>query len=545
MFENIKNKKNPIGIDMVNSGIITEDQLNEALAYQKNHPDMKIGEVVDVLNMCDKRKLLEVISEKLGIRAVVLDKHIDIDYAQYLSRDTVINLKAFPYEVTGSTVKVAFADPTDEKKIDSVKLQLLNKGYQIEVYLTLYSMIMNQVKSVKNVQDDYVNTDEKDITVLVDNIVLTAIKQRASDIHIEPMENRVRIRYRIDGELVNVSELPKQRQSMIAGRIKSLAGMHQEITTDQDGSISAYENYSIRVSSQKNINGEKFVLRLLKKNGNVRQLFDLGFPKDEGLVRKAFDKRNGIVVICAPTGEGKTTTLYSILDYLNRPDINIVTIENPVEIRMPGVNQVEIGYDVSFEGALRTVLRQDPNIILVGEIRDRETAQTAIEAGQTGHVVLTTVHTIDAIEAITRIRKMGITDYDVSASINTIISQRLVRKLCPKCKKEHKMTKTEKEYFNRVTEYTGVEFDLDKATMYEPKGCKECNGLGYIDRIGVFEILCLDDNIKHMISSGKNALEIREYALKNTEYKPIIVDAVNRCLEGTTTIEEIDKKIVI
>ena len=545
MFENIKNKKNPIGVDMVNSGIITEDQLNEALAYQKNHPDKKIGEIVDILNMCDKTRLLEVISEKLGIRAVVLDKNIDIDYAQYLSRDTVINSKAFPYEVNGTTVKVAFADPSDEKNVDSVKLQLLNKGFQMEKYLTLYSMIMNQVKSVKNVQDDYVNTDEKDTTVLVDNIVLTAIKQRASDIHIEPMENRVRIRYRIDGELITVSELPKQRQSMIAGRIKSLAGMHQEITADQDGSISTYENYSIRVSSQKNINGEKFVLRLLKKNGNVRQLFDLGFPKNEELVRKAFDKRNGLIVICAPTGEGKTTTLYSILDYLNRPDINIVTIENPVEIRMPGVNQVETGYDVSFSGALRTVLRQDPNIILVGEIRDTETAQTAIEAGQTGHVVLTTVHTIDAIEAITRIRKMGITDYDVSASMMTIISQRLVRRLCPKCKKEHKMTKSEKEYFERVSEYTGTKFDLENATMYEPKGCKECNNLGYLDRIGVFETLCLDDNIKHMISSGRNALEIREYALEKTEYKPIIVDAVQKCLEGITTIDEIDKKIVI
>ena len=540
MFENIKNKKNPIGVDMVNSGVITEDQLNEALSYQKNHPDKKIGEIVDLLNMCDKTRLLEVISEKLGTRAVVLDKHIDIDYAQYLSRDTVINSKAFPYEVNGNVVKVAFSDPSDEKNVESVKLQLLNKGFQMEKYLTLYSMIMNQVKTVKNVQDDYVNTDEKDTTVLVDNI-----KQRASDIHIEPMENRVRIRYRIDGELITVSELPKQRQSMIAGRIKSLAGMHQEITTDQDGSISTYENYSIRVSSQKNINGEKFVLRLLKKNGNVRQLFDLGYPKSEELVRKAFDKRNGIIVICAPTGEGKTTTLYSILDYLNRPDINVVTIENPVEIRMPGINQVEIGYDVSFSGALRTVLRQDPNIILVGEIRDRETAQTAIEAGQTGHVVLTTIHTIDAIEAITRIRKMGITDYDTSASIMTIISQRLVRKLCPKCKKEHKMTKTEKEYFDRVSDLTGVKFDLEKATMYEPKGCKECNGLGYIDRIGVFEILCLDDKIKHMISSGENALDIREYAMKNTEYKPIIVDAVEKCLEGITTIDEIDKKIVI
>lgn len=545
MFENIKNKNNPIGVDIVNSKLITEQQLNEALTYQRNHPDLKLGEVVDVLNMCDKRQLLEVLSKKLDIKAVVLDESTDIDFTKFLSRDTVINSKAFPFELDGTTIKVAFADPLDTKAVESVKLQLLKKGLEMEKYLTLYSMIMNRVRSVKNVQDEYVDTNEKDTTVLVDNIVLTAIKQRASDIHIEPMENRVRIRYRIDGELITVSELPKQRQAMIAGRIKSIANMHQEITADQDGAIDAYENYSIRVSSQKNINGEKFVLRLLKKNGNVRQLFDLGFPKDEELVKKAFDKRNSLIVVCAPTGEGKTTTLYSILDYLNRPDINVVTIENPVEIRMPGINQVEIGYDISFAGALRTVLRQDPNIILVGEIRDRETAQTAIEAGQTGHLVLTTVHTIDAIEAITRIRKMNISDYDVSSSIVTIISQRLIRQLCPKCKKPHEITESDRAYFDKVTKLTGVEFDLEHANMHEPKGCKACNHLGYIDRIGVFEVLCLDEQIKHMIASGESAIELRKYALENTEYKPLIVDAVNKCLEGITTISEIEKKIVI
>ena len=545
MFENIKNKKNPLGIDLINAGLITEEQLNEALAYQKNHPDLKIGEIVDVLNMCKKPELLRVLADKLDVKPIVLNDDIEIDYTQFLSRDTVINLKAFPFKVVGNTIKVAFADPTSQKAVDSVKLQLINKGYEMEKYITLYSMIMNQVRNVKNVQDDYVNTNEKDTTVLVDNIILTAIKQRASDIHVEPMENRVRIRYRIDGELITVSELPKQRQATITGRIKSISNMHQEITSDQDGSIDSFEDYSIRVSSQKNINGEKFVLRLLKKNGNVRRLQDLGFPNDEVLVKKAFDKRNSVIVVCAPTGEGKTTTLYSILDYLNRPDINVVTIENPVEIRMPGINQVEIGYDISFAGALRTVLRQDPNIILVGEIRDRETARTAIEAGQTGHLVLTTIHTIDAIETITRIRKMDISDYDVSSSLVTIISQRLVRQLCPKCKKPHEITESDKAYFEKVENLTGTKLDLENANMFEPKGCKHCNNLGYIDRIGIFEVLCLDDQIKHMIASGSTAMDIRKYAMENTDYKPLIVDAANKCLAGITTISEIEKKIVI
>ena len=545
MFENIKNKKNPLGVELVNAGVLTEEDIDKALKYQKQHPDLKIGEIVDILNLCPKEPLLEVLAKKLGERAVILENNVDIDYAAYMSRDTVINNKAFPFSVSGNVIKVAFADPTNLEVVDTVKLQLLAKGLEMEKYVTLYSMIMNQVKNVRNVQDKFVNTDEKDTTVLVDNIILTAIKQRASDIHIEPMENKVRIRYRIDGDLVTVSELPKSRQAMITGRIKSIANMHQEISTDQDGRINDYENYSIRVSTQKNINGEKFVLRLLKKNGNVRKLFDLGFPKDEELMKKAFDKRSSLIVMCAPTGEGKTTTLYSILDYLNRPDINVVTIENPVEIRMPEANQVEIGYNVSFAGALRTVLRQDPNIILVGEIRDSETAKTAIEAGQTGHLVLTTIHTIDAIEAITRIRKMGLSDYDVSSSVVTIVSQRLIRELCPHCKKPHQMTDSDKAYFEKVEKYASVKFDLEKATMYEPVGCKKCSNTGYYERTGAFEILCIDEKMKEMIAEGASAIDLRRYAMENTEYKPLIADAAYKCLEGRTTIPEIEKKIVI
>lgn len=545
MFENIKAKKSPIGIELIASGLITEEQRDEALAYQKAHPELKLGEIVDILNMCDKERLLRVLANKLEFDAVILDSTPGMDYSQYLSRDTVINFKAFPYSVEGNVVKVAFVDPGDEKAVESVKLQLLNKNLQMEKYITLYSMIMNKVQNVKNVQDKFVDTTEDDTTILVDNIILTAIKQRASDIHVEPMENNVRIRYRIDGELITISEIPKKRQDMLAGRIKAISNMHQEITTDQDGSINSYDNYSIRVSTQKNINGEKFVLRLLKKNSDVRKLFDLGFPNDEDLMKKAFDKRNSLIIMCAPTGEGKTTTLYSILDYLNKPTLNVVTIENPVEIRMPGANQVEIGYNVSFANALRTVLRQDPNIILVGEIRDKETAQTAIEAGQTGHLVLTTIHTIDSIEAITRIRKMGTSDYDVSASVVTVVSQRLVRMLCPKCKVPHVMTEKEAAYFKRVEDLTGCKLNLEDAHMFEPKGCKACNDLGYIDRTGVFEVLCIDDILKHMIASGSSPMDLREYAIKNTEYKPLVVDAANKCLQGITTIEEIEKKIVI
>lgn len=545
MFENIKSRRSPLGTELINKGLIDEKQLDEVLDYQKSHPEFKIGEIVDILNLCEKKKLLKVIAEQLKQKSVDLSKDIAIDYTEFLPRDVVINNKAFPFAIDGTTVKVAFSDPLDEKAVNEVKLLLVNKGFQMDKYFTLYSMIMEQIQDVKNVQNNYVDTKEKDTTVLVDNIILTAINQRASDIHIEPLEKKLRIRYRIDGEMVEISELPKSRQGVLTGRLKSIANMHQEITTDQDGRINSYDNYSIRVSTQKNINGEKFVLRLLKKNADIRSLKDLGYLADDELLRTTFDKKNGIILLCAPTGEGKTTTLYSILDYLNKPNINIVTIENPVEIRMAGVNQVEISHENSFASSLRTVLRQDPNIILVGEIRDKETAQTAVESGQTGHLVLTTIHTVNAIEAITRIRKMGISDYDVASTLVTVVSQRLIRRLCNKCKRPHNITDEEKKYIERVEKVTGYKFDLSKAKMYEPVGCEECSDLGYYERVGAFETLYIDDYLQEMISSGKSSIEIKKYAMENTDYNPIIVDAVNKCLAGVTTIDEIQKRMSI
>ena len=450
-----------------------------------------------------------------------------------------------PFDIEGNTLKVAFSDPLNANRVKEVELLLMNQGYDMEIYVTLYTSIMKQISNIKTVKTKYVDKEEKDITKLIDNIIMTAIEKRASDIHIEPMEDKVRIRYRIDGELVTVTELPKDRQDIITGRIKAISNMHQEIVYDQDGSINTYENYSIRVSSQKNVNGEKFVLRLLKKNAEAKDLFELGFKKDKELVERAFDKRNSIVLVCAPTGEGKTTTLYSVIEYLDRPDINIISIENPVERRISGINQVEIGPNVTFASALRTVLRQDPDIILVGEIRDEETAKIAIEAGQTGHLVLTTIHTIDAIEAITRMRKMGISDYDISATVVTSISQRLVRRLCEKCKRPHVFNAEELKYIERVTKYTGQTFDLQNATVYEPVGCEYCDNIGYYDRIALFEVLCFDEYLKDMIAENKSSIDIRKYALENTDYKPMVVDGINKVLSGITTIEEVKRKLSI
>jgi len=237
--------------------------------------------------------------------------------------------------------------------------------------------------------------------------------------------------------------------------------------------------------------GEKIVLRLLKKNKGIQDIFDLGFPRDEEILKNSFDKRNSITVIAAPTGEGKTTTLYSILDYLNRPEINVTTIEDPVEIRVEGINQIEIDENTSFASSLRTVLRQDPDIILVGEIRDLETAEIAMQSGQTGHYVLSTIHTIDAIEVVTRLRKMGISNYDIAST--------LARRVCPHCSKEREYTEEEKKIITEIGEKYNTKFNLNKKNTFDTVGCEKCNYTGFLGRIAAFEVLNLDDEIKQAI----------------------------------------------
>ena len=319
--------------------------------------------------------------------------------------------------------------------------------------------------------------------------------------------------------------------------------MHQEKQEAQDGRILAYDNYNIRVSSQPNVYGEKFVLRILKKNSNIRDIFELGFPGTEETLKKSIHKKNSITIIAAPTGEGKTTTLYSIMDYLNKPEINITTIEDPVEIRIKGLNQIEIDTRASFSDSLRTVLRQDPDIILVGEIRDKETGEIAIQAGQTGHYVLSTIHTIDSIEVITRLRKMGLSDYDISSTLATAVSQRLVRRLCPKCKQERSFNEEEKKLITTIGEKYNVSFDLNGRT-YNAPGCKFCNNTGYYERIGVFEILNITEEIKEAIINGKSSLEIRKIASQQS-YQPLIIDGIRKVIDGFTTLEELNKKLLI
>ena len=290
--------------------------------------------------------------------------------------------------------------------------------------------------------------------------------------------------------------------------------------------------------------GEKIVLRLLKKNKGIQDIFDLGFPRDEEILKNSFDKRNSITVIAAPTGEGKTTTLYSILDYLNRPEINVTTIEDPVEIRVEGINQIEIDENTSFASSLRTVLRQDPDIILVGEIRDLETAEIAMQSGQTGHCVLSTIHTIDAIEVVTRLRKMGISNYDIASTLATSVSQRLVRRVCPHCSKEREYTEEEKKIITEIGEKYNTKFNLNKKKTFDTVGCEKCNYTGFLGRIAAFEVLNLDDEIKQAIMEEKSTIEIRKIAMKKN-YRPLVVDAIKKVIEGYTTLKEVNNKLAL
>lgn len=539
-------RRQPIGVELVKRGIVKEQDIEKALEYQRSHPEKKLGDCIYELDLCDPKMLIDTIAEIIGSKGILLrGDTVKVKLTDYLTVDVAMKSKAVPFEITNGKIKVCFSNKSVESKKDSVRLLLLNKGLVMEEYITFEKDIDNilsafTAKPKEGIeQASYGNT----ITELVDHIIKTGIEKRASDIHIEPGIEDVRVRYRIDGELFTAGKIPKEKQMQVIGRLKAISNMHQEKQEAQDGRILLYDDYNIRVSSQPNIHGEKFVLRLLKKNADIRSIFELGYPGNEQDLEKSFQKRNSITIVAAPTGEGKTTTLYSIIDYLNKPEINITTIEDPVEIRINGLNQIEVGTKATFSSSLRTVLRQDPDIILVGEIRDQETAEIAVQAGQTGHYVLSTIHTIDSIEVINRLRKMGISDYDIASIVSTTVSQRLVRRICPKCKKERDFTEKEKELIQKMVQKYGHEIDLEGKKTYDAVGCKYCNQTGYYERIGIFETLDMTESIKELIVKGASSIEIKRKALEEG-YQPILMDGIRKVLEGQTTLEELKRKIL-
>ena len=536
-------KRQPLGIELVKRGIVTEEDIERALDYQKAEPQKKIGDILNILRAADPYVLIKAMGEILEEKAIYLrESDIKINIMEYISIDIAKQYKAIPFEESNGRIKVCFADTANRRAVETVRLILLNKGLVMEKYITFETNIDLILNTYQRTSD---NIDlNADVSGFVDSVIKTAMEKRASDIHIEPMSESIRVRYRIDGVLVTAVNVGKEKQAQITNRIKAISNMHQEKQESQDGRILMYPEYNIRVSSQRNIYGEKFVLRLLKKDQDVKSIADLGFQGDEQLLKKAFNKKNSITVIAAPTGEGKTTSLYSIIDFLNRPEVNITTIEEPVEIRINGLNQIEIDSKINFADSLRTVLRQDPDIILLGEIRDRETAEIAMQAGQTGHYVLSTIHTIDAIEVITRLRKIGVSNYDISSILATCVSQRLVRRLCKDCRRERDFTDEEKQIIKSLSEKYNIKLDLNGKKTYDAIGCKKCNNTGYYGRIGIFEVLMLSDELRALIASNESALRIREQALQDG-YVPLVIDGIKRVIDGTTNLKEVNDKLAI
>ena len=538
------NRRGPIGIELVRKGLITQNDINKALEYQKRNSNKKIVEIIRILGLCDENELLNAMGEILEEKTIMLTRtDVQIPINNYISLDVANKYKVVPFQIVGNKIKVCFADTSNKEAVDTVKLILLNKGFVIDKYISFESNVIEVLKNFEGASIESID-NAGDVTTLVDSIIRTAMEKRASDIHIEPMEDVVKVRYRVDGVLVKATEIKKEKQQQLIGRLKSISNMFQEKQESQDGRIVLYPEYNIRVSSQKNIFGEKFVLRLLKKNMAIKGLQELGFPENDEAAKKIFNKRNCITIVAAPTGEGKTTTLYSIIDLLNNPGMNITTIEDPVEIRIPGLNQIEIDEKARFSDALRTVLRQDPDIILVGEIRDLETAEIAVQAGQTGHYVLSTIHTIDSIEVITRLRKMGISNYDIASTLANVISQRLVRRVCPYCAKKRYFTDSEIEIIKKLNERYGLKTDLKDKFTYDIIGCEKCNGSGFYDRVAAFEILEINDEIKDLIVRDQSSIEIKRRALE-LGYKPFIVDAIDKVINGVTTLDEVNRQLII
>ena len=541
-------RKQPLGIELVRRRIVDGGAIERALKYQNEHPNKRLGDILYILREAEPNTLAEEIGDIIGTKGIYLtDGKITIEPTEYLPLDMMKSYKAIPFDIESGKIKIAFADIDGNKdNIKSVKMLVLNKGLVMDPYMAFETNIDEYFKRFEEVSTVVMeNLEETDsVTDLVDSIIRLAIEKRASDVHIEPQVDSVRVRFRIDGQLFVMANIGKEKQSQIIGRLKAISTMHQEKQESQDGRILLYSDYNIRVSSQKNIYGEKFVLRMLKKTESIKNIFELGFPYSETELNHAINKKNSVTIMAAPTGEGKTTTLYSILDYLKSDDINITTIEDPVEIRIPGLNQIEVDKNTRFADSLRTILRQDPDVVLLGEIRDKETAEIAIEAGQTGHYVLSTIHTIDAVEVVTRLRKMGLSDYDIASTVGTTISQRLLRKICPHCRREREFTEREKEIIQKIGEKYDYQFDLKGVKTYDSVGCDKCNNSGYFDRIGIFEVLNIDEDLRQLIMEGKSSIEIRKKAMEKS-YRPLIVDGINKVLKGETNLEELNKKLII
>ncbi len=556
-------KKLRLGDILVNHKVITQEQLEQGLKLQKES-GRKLGETLVDEGIATEEAIAKALSAQLNIEMVDLTGvDIDKDILALVNSSIARKYLAIPYMYhpgNANVLKVAMADPMDMIAIDDFTIVT---NMQVETVVSTPHQILLAIdkaygtSDVMSVADQYAkekelqfaqdaeeagddeNVNSSPIVQLVKSMIEQAVRQRASDIHIEPMERQVRVRYRIDGALYERMVYSNSLLPAIVARVKIIGGMDiSEKRKPQDGRITQVvdkNEFDIRVSILPTVYGEKIVMRLTSKNALTREKKQLGLNPTE---LKQFDhilsNPHGIILVTGPTGSGKSTTLYTALSELNKEDVNIITVEDPVEANIDGINQVHVNAkaDLTFASALRSILRQDPDIIMIGEIRDGETAGIAVQASITGHLVVSTLHTNSASGTVGRLVDMGIEPYLLADSVVGIIAQRLVRRLCPNCKKMVKPNDTQREL---LTLRPGVDVNI-----YEPCGCPQCDMTGYKGRIGVYEIMEISPALKRVISKNGSAEEIKDVALKEGMHT-LRMSATNYVLNGITSVSEMTK----
>lgn len=551
-------KKRSLGAQLIFDNRITQSQLDRALEV-KEHSDKKLSDILVDLGFVSEEVVVNTLARQMGVDVVhplyldISENLLSMVTGQLLRKHVMIPIGYAKGSAT--TVRVAMADPMDMNAIDDftlvTNLQVepciapsteilvtLDKHYGKAEAMSAAQQYANERQQLK-MEEEEVENDEvsnSPIVVLVKSMIEQAARQRASDIHVEALQNKVRVRYRIDGALYERVSYDISLLPAIIARIKILGGMDiAEKRKPQDGRITIvvdHREYDIRASILPTVYGEKAVMRLALKEGLTRKKSDLGLKPDE---MKVFDhilaNPNGIILVTGPTGSGKSTTLYCALSELNKEDVNIITVEDPVEANIDGINQVQVNplAELTFASALRSILRQDPDIIMIGEIRDAETAGIAVQASITGHLVVSTLHTNSSAATITRLIDMGVESYLIADSVVGVIAQRLVRRLCPHCKKPRLATAEDKRLM-----YLNTDEDI---TVYEPVGCDHCGHTGYHGRIGVYEIMEISPALKRMISKKESTEIIREQAMKEG-MKPLRMSAAVYVQDGTTSISE-------
>ena len=466
-----------------------------------------------------------------------------------LSPETARRYKTIPVSEHDGSLVLAIADPMDFEAFDSIGFLLKRP---VEFVCAVPSQIKDKIerlypqgleelsRAVVTEEEEYTDNDDAPIIRLVSSLLIEAQNHRASDIHIEPMEKRLRIRYRIDGNLQEMQSPPKKLQGAIISRLKIMTSSMNiaEKRLPQDGRIQVKvgeKMIDLRVSSVPTVHGESIVMRILDKSSLMLGLPELGFMSDDqATFERLVAMPDGIILVTGPTGSGKTTTLYGCLNYMNRPDRKIITVEEPVEYQMTGINQVQVNAEVgmTFAAALRAMLRQAPNIIMLGEIRDKETAEIAINASLTGHLVLSTLHTNDAPSAVARLVDIGVQPFLVSSAVRGIMAQRLVRKLCVNCKVPGEMSEYEARALNLDSS------QLSKATVMRAVGCEKCRGKGFRGRMGIFEIFVADDEVRQMINRSATTLQLRHRS-REMGMRTLREDGIRKVLAGLTTPEEV------